>query len=137
LGFPDPVQLYDEEQAVLEIADGRSTCNPSNPHPELPKAWDLTYTNILPGIYDAEYNYDSGNRLCFIIAGGQEVPTILPSFAHGWRSVASQVECHCSETEDWPGSKACLTIRKSQWLRITQHFSVGEKLKIEIKVFNE
>ena len=136
LGFPDPVTLFDEQQRILESVEGRSTCNPSNPHPDEPPAWDLIYTVVASGVYDAEFNYDAGGRLCFIINGGQEVPTVLPAFKHGWRSVADSIECHCSDTEDWPGSMACLTIRKSQWPRITQHFIIGEKLKIEIKIFN-
>ena len=138
-GYPDPATLYDIDQVILEIVNGRSTCNATNPNIPIPgNVWDLSYTTIAPGIYDAVYQYDDStpSRLCFVLNGGLEVPTVLPAFLHGWRSVASSVECHCGETDIWPGSKACLTIQTSQWPRITQHFTVGEKLKIEVKTFN-
>lgn len=136
-GFPDPVTLFDVDQSVLEIVEGRSGCNAVKPNqPANKAAWDLWYTCIAPGTYDAQYIYDVRNLLCIVINGGREIPTVLPSQAHGWRSVASGVEVHPSDTDEWPGSKACPTIRKSQWPRITQHLTIGEKLKVEIKLFN-
>jgi hypothetical protein len=135
-GFPDPVVFYDIDQTVLETAEGRSTCNPKNPKNGEASEWDLKYAVVAPGVYNAEYNYDAGGRLCFIINGGHDIPTILPAARHSWKSFADGIECHCSDTEVWPGSAGCLTIRKSQWPRITQHCIIGEKIKIEIKNFN-
>lgn len=141
-GYSDPCTLIDETGAIIEKVDGRST--PNGMRLSDHKPWDACFGCIAPGIYDAIYMLDNSKkpRLCFIINGGKEIPAVLPNANHEYRCVVSSVECHSGysednpetpQNEDCPGSTACCTIRPTQWSKITSHFKVGEKLKLEIK----
>ena len=142
MGYSDPCQLIDETGETIERVDGRST--PDGFRLSDHKPWDACFGCAAPGIYDAIYTWDNSKkpRLCFVINGGKEIPAVLPNANHEYRCVVSSAEVHAGYAEDNPatplnednpGSTACCTIKKTQWPKITCHFRIGEKLKVEIK----
>jgi hypothetical protein len=69
---------------------------------------------------------------CLLLNDGAELPARYPNSNHEGRLVVSEVEVHCGETEDWPGSAACCTVAPSLWPSFIKYFELGDTGQIAI-----
>ena len=129
--FNDPITVFNDGLELFKTPYGRSTPNPEQPKTE--KVWDSVYGIVALGIYDAVCVQDNVHGKCLLIAGGKEILAAMPNANHSMRHVVDGVLVHSSDTDTWPGSAACLTIKKSEWGSFISLFTIGEAVKVEIR----
>ena len=129
--FNDPITVFNDGTEIYKTSFGRTTPNPLQP--KTSKIWDTVYGTIALGMYDAVCIEDKTHGKCLLIAGGKEIPAAMPNPNHEMRHVVNGALVHCSDSDTWSGSAACLTIKKSGWDKFILLFTIGEHVKIEIK----
>lgn len=131
LVFNDPVTVVNDDIQIGKTPFGRSMPNAIKPGSG--RIWDMAYGVIALGTYNAVCIQHEKHGKCLRIADGREIPAAMPNINHGMRHVVSGALVHSSDTETWPGSAACLTIKKSEWKAFIALFSIGETVKVEIR----
>ena len=129
--FNDPVVVLDDGAELYRTQFGRTS--PNHIQPKTNKPWDTAYGLIALGIYDAFCTQTDTHGKCIVIAGGKEIPAALPNVNNGMRHVVGGALVHCSDTDTWSGSAACLTIKKSEWENFIKLFTIGERVRVEIR----
>jgi len=130
-GFADLVTIFNDGTEIYRTPYGRTS--PNAIQPKTSKSWDIAYGIIALGMYDAVCIQNEKHGKCLLIAGGKEIPAAMPNVNHEMRHVVSGALVHPSDTDRWPGSAACLTIKKSEWEKFISHFEIGETVRVEIR----
>ena len=133
--FPDSVSVIDiDGNTIYTTPFGRSTPNAFKPNltsETKTNAWDAWYACVALGVYNGEVIEHEHHGKCIRLLG--EIETILPNpNQHNWH-VALGILVHKSDTNTWPGSAGCLTVRSSEWKGFISHFKVKERVKIQVR----
>jgi hypothetical protein len=131
LGYNDRVTVLFDDKIVWHDSC-RSSPNPYQP--STGKKWDLVYGWIAPCSTDFWCVDSPKHGKCLLLNSGAELPARYQNVNHDNRMVVSAVEVHCGETEDWPGSAACITIAPSIWQSFINNFELGDNGQIAIIV---
>lgn len=130
-GFPDYAFVFGDNNKIL-FSTQHARTTPNAFKPKTTEAWDKVYGCIALGEHHGEIIQHDKYAKCVLIEGGKELPAILPNVNHDGRSVVAEMFIHSGYSDTWPGSAACLTIRKSEWENFIGIFSIGETVLIQI-----
>ena len=130
-GFPDYAFIIGEDNKFsYRTQKARTTPNAFKPKTNEP--WDKVYGCVALGDYHGQVIQHDKYGKCILIEEGKELPAILPNVNHDNRSVVAEMFVHSGYSDTWPGSAACITIRKCDWNVFIALFSIGEKVLIQI-----
>jgi hypothetical protein len=129
LGYNDRGTVLFDDRIVWHDSL-RSSPNPYQP--STGKKWDLVYGWLAPCSTTWECINSPKHGKCLLLNDGAELPARYPNSNHEGRLVVSEVEVHCGETEDWPGSAACCTVAPSLWPSFIKYFELGDTGQIAI-----
>ena len=135
LGFPDLVQITEDNKVLFESKLYRTNPNPFQP--KTMEKWNMVYTQIATNTIPFRCDYTNKHGKCIILNpvlnadkktySGGPVMTTAPDPNNAGKMFALAVLIHASFSASWPGSMACQTIQiGEQWNGFINQFKIGE-----------